>query len=67
MQVQVQSVAQLGVQLLLFSLGLEFSLAKLQVHFLVSLPPGAAVGQFGIYAGSCWPGPAPCQGLPCRG
>ncbi|KFM29048.1 K(+) efflux antiporter 5 [Auxenochlorella protothecoides] len=39
--VQVQSLAQLGVQLLLFSLGLEFSLAKLRAVRDVALLGGA--------------------------
>lgn len=38
--VQVQSVAQLGVQLLLFSLGLEFSLSKLRAVRNVALLGG---------------------------
>ncbi len=35
--VQVESLAQMGVQLLLFTLGLEFSLAKLRVVRNVAL------------------------------
>ncbi|GAB4816982.1 hypothetical protein N2152v2_004028 [Parachlorella kessleri] len=38
--VQVQSIAQLGVQLLLFSLGLEFSLAKLKAMRNVAILGG---------------------------
>ena len=35
--VQVESLAQMGVQLLLFTLGLEFSLSKLRVVRNVAL------------------------------
>ena len=41
----MESLAQMGVQLLLFTLGLEFSLAKLRVVRNVALlgaPPGLA-------------------------
>jgi predicted Kef-type K+ transport protein len=43
--VQVESLAQVGVQLLLFTLGLEFSLAKLRAVQEVALL-GERVGPF---------------------
>ena len=47
--VQVESLAQLGVQLLLFSLGLEFNPAKLRAVRGVALLGGAL--QIGLFAG----------------
>lgn len=50
--VQMESLAQVGVQLLLFSLGLEFSLSKLRAVRSVAL-----AGE----AWCCWLPPATCK------
>jgi predicted Kef-type K+ transport protein len=50
--VQVESLAQMGVQLLLFTLGLEFSLAKLKAVRSVALAGGMIqITAFMILAG----------------
>ena len=48
----MESLAQMGVQLLLFTLGLEFSLAKLRVVrnvALLGMPPGLASPAYHMY------------------
>ena len=53
--VQVESLAQLGVQLLLFTLGLEFSMAKLRAVRSVALLGGLPLlGSFESSAGLFW-------------